>query len=100
MELLANGLALIVFLKDSNKNISRSFLNKQGGIKSLYSNETAKRIWEFYIHKNTHISALHIPGKHNILADHDSAEWILEPKIFDYSIHQFVGQKLILLYPG
>ena len=50
---------------------------------------TVKQIWEFYIHTNTHISAAHIPNKHNILADlasrklQGSAEWILEPKIFD-----------------
>ena len=68
---------------------------KQGGIKSLSCNEIAKKIWEFCIHNNTHISAAHIPGKHNILADlasrkfQDSAEWMLEPKIFDYVIRQF-----------
>ena len=56
---------------------------------------TAKQIYEFCIHNNTHISAAHIPGKHNILAElasrkfQDSAECMLEPKIFDYIIHQF-----------
>ena len=72
-----------------------TYINKQGGIKSLSCNETAKQIWEFGIHSNTHISAAHIPGKHNILADfalrksQDSAGWMLEPKIFDYVIYQF-----------
>ena len=47
-------------------------------------------------HPNGHGSSpAHTPGKHNILADltsskfQDSAEWMLEPKIFDYLIHQF-----------
>ena len=47
------------------------------------------------IHNNTHISAVHIPDKHNLLADlpsrkfQDSAEWMLKRKNFDYIIHQF-----------
>ena len=78
-------------------------INKKGGIKSLSCNEIAKRIWEFCIlntefsiHNITHISAAHIPGKHNILAElasrkfQDSAEWMLELKIFDYVTLQFV----------
>ena len=104
LELLAIELALKAFLKDFNKKHVRIFsdnttavtyINKQGSIKSLSYNEIAKKIWEFCIHNNTHISAAHIPGKHNILADlasrkfQDSAEWMLEPKIFDYVIRQF-----------
>ena len=51
--------------------------------------------YEFGIHINIYIPAVHIPGKHNILADlasrifHDSTEWMLEPRIFDYLIDQF-----------
>ena len=41
------------------------YMNKQGSIKSLSSNEIAKKIWEFCIHNNRHISAAHIPGKHS-----------------------------------
>ena len=111
LELLAIELALKAFLKDSNKKHVKIFsdnttavtyINKKGGIKSLSCNEIAKRIWEFFIlntefsiHNNTHISAAHIPGKHNILAElasrkfQDSAEWMLELKIFDYVILQF-----------
>ena len=73
MELLAIELALKVILKDSDKKHARIFSDnttvKQGGIKSLSSNETAKRIWEFCIQNNTHISATHIPGKRNILTN-------------------------------
>ena len=104
LELLAIELALKAFLKDSNKKHARIFsdnttavtyINKQDGIKSVSCDEIAKKIWEFCIHNNTHISAAHIPGKHNILANlasrkfQDSAEWMLEPKIFDYVIRQF-----------
>ena len=60
MELLAIELALKVFLKDFNKKYVRIFsdnttavtyINKQGGIKSLSYNELAKKIWEFCIDK-------------------------------------------------
>ena len=103
MELLAIQLALKAFLKDSSKKHVRIFsdnttavtyINKQGSIKSLSCNEIAKTVKEFCIHNNTHISAAHIPDKNNILADlasrkfQYSAEWMLEPKIFDYVIHQ------------
>ena len=89
LELLAIELTLKAFLNDSNKKHVRNFsdnttavtyINRQGGIKSLSCNEIARKIWEFCIHNNTHISAAHIPGKHNILADlasrkfQDSAE--------------------------
>ena len=72
-----------------------TYINKQGGIKSISCSETAKHIEEFCIHNNTHISVAHILGKHNILADLASrkfqyfAEWVIEPKIFDYVIRQF-----------
>ena len=104
MELLPIELALKAFLKDSNKKHVKiysdnttavTYINEQGGIKSLSCNEIAKKIWDFCIHNNTHISAAHIHGKHNILADlasrkfQDSAEWMLEPKIFYYVIRQF-----------
>ena len=100
LELLAIELALKAFLQDSNKKHIKVFSDdttavKQGGMKSLSSNETAKRMWGFCNYSNTHISAAHIPCKHNILVDLvsrkflDSAEWILEPRIFDYLIDQF-----------
>ena len=71
-----------------------TYINKQGGIKSLSYNEIAKKTWEFCTHNNTHISAAQIPGKHNILVDlasrkfQDSPKWL---KIFDYVICQFGG---------
>ena len=57
-----------------------TYISNQGGRKLLSSNETTKLIRELSIHKNTHISAAHLPGKDNILADlasgkfHDFAE--------------------------
>ena len=56
MELVAIKLALKAFLKDSSKkhvtifsdNITAvTYINKQGGIKSLSCNEITKKIWEF-----------------------------------------------------
>ena len=51
-------------------------------------NDVAVQIWELCIENNIHISAAHIPGKHNVIADiasrefHDSAEWMISPNTF------------------
>ena len=79
-----------------------TYKNKQGGIKPFSSNETDKLIWEFCI-DNTHISAAHIPGNHNILTDLDSsniqnsAELMIEPRIFHYLIEQFGRPEIDIL---
>ena len=51
-------------------------------------NDLAVEIWEYCRQMNIYVSAAHIPGKHNILADIASrkfqyaSEWKLSPKIF------------------
>ena len=78
LKLLAIELALKAFLRDSNKKYVRilsdnttvvTSINKKGGIKSLSINRIAKRLWEFCMHNNTHISAGYIPNKHSTLPD-------------------------------
>ena len=58
-------------------------------------NDIAVQIWLMCADYQTHLSAAHIPGKHNILAYiaswefHDAAEWMLEPRIFDSIVRKW-----------
>ena len=97
-EMLAIKLALLSFLKynDSITHVrimsdnatSIAYINKQGGSKSMDCNDLSVEIWEICILHDVHISAAHIPGKHNIIADtasrkfNDVAEWMLDPPMF------------------
>ena len=100
LELLAIQLALFSFaisLKGkkhvrvmSDNATAIAYINKKGGVKSMVCNDIAKVIWGFCMENNFHISAAHIPGKHNILADlafqkfQDASEWMLNSKVFGY----------------
>ncbi len=72
----------------SDNTTAISYINKQGGTHCMIMNDLAVEIWEYCRQMNIHVSAAHIPGKHNILADiasrefHDAAEWKLCPQIF------------------
>ena len=54
----------------------------------MAQNILAVEIWKYVMDMGIHISAAHIPGKHNILADEasrkfqDAAEWKIQPKTF------------------
>ena len=72
-----------------------SYINKQGGTQNMGLNKLAGEIWEICIKQNVHLSAAHIPGAHNTLADAasrefiDSAEWMLDPITFGEITSQF-----------
>ena len=99
LELKAIKLALYAYLPlqdrarhvriKSDNTTAISYLNKKGGTHSMILNDMAVDIWEFCIDNGVHISAAHIPGKHNILADTasrefiDSAEWAIPQSNFD-----------------
>ena len=98
-ELMAIKFALIIFLQDysglqhvrvmTDNTTAIAYINKQGGIRSMYCNDLAVDIWNICIDKGCHISAAHIPGVENITADtasrefEESAEWMLSPHIFN-----------------
>jgi hypothetical protein len=73
-----------------------SYVRKMGGIKSRKANDIAKDIWTWAEERNIWLSAAHIPGKHNSIADEMSRkfdsekEWQLNPGLF---------QKLIEFFP-
>ena len=58
-------------------------------------NDLAVDIWEFCLQNEVHISAAHIPGIHNILADtasrefSDSAEWAIPQQVFQDITEKF-----------
>ena len=72
----------------SDNTTAISYINKLGGSKSISCNNIAIDIWNFCIREGCHISAAHIPGIDNVLADwksrsfHDSGEWMLDSHIF------------------
>ena len=65
-----------------------SHINKLGGTCSQNLSELAIELWNYALNRNLIISAIHIPGKLNVLADrklrifNDSIEWMLNPRIF------------------
>ena len=72
----------------SDNTSAISYINKQGGTHCMKLNDLAVDIWEYVREAGIHVSAAHIPGKHNILADiasrkfEDAAEWMLCPNTF------------------
>ena len=65
-----------------------TYINKRGGMHSKPCNQIAWDIWNYCNSVDLHITATHIPGKHNVVADrasrefHDETEWKLNPSIF------------------
>ena len=47
-------------------------INKMGTTKSMSCNKMVKEIWEFCLANDMFITCTHIPGKENIVADHES----------------------------
>ena len=72
----------------TDNSTSVSYINKQGGTHSPMWNKLTIEVWEICIQHLPHLSAAHIPGKHNVIADlasrnfQDSAEWMISTDIF------------------
>ena len=68
----------------------------------MAQNVLAIEIWEYAMEKGFHISAAHIPGKHNILADEasrkfqDAAEWKIDRKIFKSLVETYGSPEIDL----
>ena len=82
-----------------------SYINRQGGVRSMLCNNVTTEIWEFCIKRGVYVSAAHIPGKENIIADlasrefQDSHEWMLSLEVFKYlqSWPKYMRQTLVLV---
>ena len=72
-----------------------AYINNMGGIKSHECNEIAKSLWEIVIADNIWISAAHIPGKDNVIADYFSrnfecsCEWEIPQDTFNDIMSKF-----------
>ena len=80
-----------------------SYINNKGGVKSLQCHRVARNIWEWAIDRNNNVSAEHIPGVENTLADtasrkfNENTEWALIPDIFS-NLHKKFGPFQIDLF--
>ena len=79
----------------SDNTTAIAYVNKLGGTHCMTMNELAVEIWEFCRVKGVHLSAAHIPGIQNTLADvasrkfQDSIEWALPKNIFNEIVGEF-----------
>ena len=72
----------------SDNTTTVNYVNSMGGTRSMECNGIAKAIWLFCMKRKIWVSAAHIPGVKNVLADkesrvfQDNKEWMLRPDIF------------------
>lgn len=65
-----------------------AYINNLGGVKSLKCHSVAKAIWIWALNRDIHLSAEHLPGSENDLADtasrifDENTEWSIVPDIF------------------
>jgi hypothetical protein len=65
-----------------------TYINQMGRSKSIACDTVAKKIWEWCCYRDLWLTALHIPGSTNVIADSLSRkypsdhEWMLNPLIF------------------
>ena len=76
-----------VLVRSDNQTVV-AYINHQGGTHSLSLCRLALMLWEWCIRRRVHLSATHIPGEENLLADFLSrgkflpSEWKLETSVF------------------
>ena len=69
----------------SDSQIGLQTVSKMGTTKSMVCSDTVKNIWLFCVKSKIWITAAHIPGAENVIADYGSkigykdAEWMLNP---------------------
>ena len=112
LELWAGFLALKAFTKDisdthvlikMDNTTAIAYINNMGGMKSTKCNDLAKTLWEYCIHKQLWVTAVHLPGRDNSVADKlsrefkEEIEWQLNPKVFHHICLEF-GQPQIDLF--
>ena len=105
LELKAGLLGLQSFCSDSSNAHVKiyldnctgvSYINHLGGSHSPRCNEIAQSIWEFCRQRYLWITASHLPGHLNVVADHhsrvfdDKTEWKLNPLVFQRIVQQFI----------
>ena len=97
LELLAAMLAVKTFLKDASgisvllqldNATAVAYINNMGGTVSSQLTTLAKELWTWAFDKDIGLSAQHIPGVSNTIADiesrtvRDRSYWMLRPRTF------------------
>ena len=97
LELLAATLAIKTFLKgQGNKSVlllldnqtAVAYVNNLGGTVSAQATKLARELWMWCLQRDILLTAQHIPGKENVIADRESrvmkdrSDWMLNPVIF------------------
>ena len=104
LELLAAFLCLKSFCKNKpgihvllrlDNSTAVAYINKKGGMVSKYCNDLAFDIWSWAVKKDIWLSASHVPGVENNIADlksryfYDNKEWSLNPYMFEKVCEKF-----------
>lgn len=72
-----------------------AYINHFGGLKSQLCNALAKQIWGWCVQRHIWISAAHLPGRLNSIADfksrsfNDQTEWMLNKNAFNQIMQRF-----------
>jgi len=98
LELLAAHLAVQCFAKQQRNitiqlrldNVTAvTYINKMGGTHSQLLCDLATQMWEWSLQQNIFLSAEHLPGRENVIADEESrtmrdrCDWMLNPHVFE-----------------
>lgn len=104
LEMLAAFLGLQAFCSDVRKahilcridnTTAVAYINNMGGSKSAACNEMAKTIWTWCVERDIWLTAAHVPGVLNKVADrqsrvfNDKLEWMLNREVFLRVINLF-----------
>ena len=115
LELLGAKLGLFSFFKDKkdikhirvmmDNNTAVAYINNMGGIRSDLCDDIAFDIWQWTPEQQIWVSAAHIPGSENVVADKNSrifersSEWKLRESVCKHIVSAYlVNQTLIYLH--
>jgi hypothetical protein len=73
-----------------------SYVNQMGGMKSLACDTVARKIWDWCIVRNIWVSAVHIAGSKNAIADKLSRK----SSDHEWQLNKTVFQSLVSLFPN
>lgn len=104
LETLAAGLGIKSFCMNKrnvhvmvriDNTTAVAYLNHMGGCKSTMCDKMSRDIWQWCISRNIWVSAAHVPGRLNTIADersrkfNDRTEWKLNRQVFDRIVSHF-----------
>lgn len=104
LEMKAINFALKSFLNNiknihirirSDNTTAVAYINNLGGVKSLKCHSIAKNIWTWAFNRDVHLSAEHLPGSENSLADKasrifdENTEWSLNSDMYSKIVNNF-----------